>query len=139
METWIQDVRFGARALWRHANITTLCIVAIALGIGANAAVFTLINEILLRPLPVHEPSRLIDLHVDQPGANSFVGFSYPEFEELRAANALAGLAAHSGVGLRLGASSSDIRAAGQLSSTGWSRSISRWTRSRTQRKRYRK
>lgn len=103
MDDLIQDLRYGLRGLIARPGMTLLCIVAITLGIGANATVFTIANEIFLRPLAVHEPSRLVDLHVEQPGANSFVGFSYPELLDLRRAAGLDGLSATIGTRLRLG------------------------------------
>jgi predicted permease len=121
MSGLIQDLRYGLRGLYARPGMSVLCIVAIALGIGANTTVFTLANEIFLRPLAVHEPSQLIDLHVDQPGANSFVGFSYPEIEELRAAAGLMDIGAHSGTQMRLGADRS-VTVSGQFNSGSYLR-----------------
>jgi predicted permease len=119
MSGLLQDIRYGVRGLISRPVVTALCVTAIALGIGANTTVFTLANEVFLRPIPVHEPSRLVDLHVDQPGANSFVGFSYPEYEELRLAAGFVDIAVHSGVRLRLGADRGTT-VAGQFSSSSY-------------------
>ena len=121
MDGWLQDIRYGARGLMRAPALTLLCTAAIGLGMGANTAVFTLVNEILLRPLPVREPAQLVDVHLDQPGANSFLGFSFPEYEDYRSRRkSLEGLVAHSGIGLRLGDQVGGDRIRGQLNSADY-------------------
>ncbi len=103
MNGLLHDIRYGCRGLMARPGVSALCVLAIALGIGANTTVFSLANEIFLRPLAVEDPAGLVDLHVDQPGANSFVGFSLPEWEELRAAGGLADIGASSGARMRFG------------------------------------
>ncbi len=121
MDGWLQDIRYAARGLIRAPALTLLCTAAIGLGMGANTAVFTLVNEILLRPLPVREPAQLVDVHLDQPGANSFLGFSFLEYEDYRSRRkSLEGLVAHSGIGLRLGDQVGGDRIRGQLNSADY-------------------
>lgn len=60
METFWQDVRFGLRMLRKTPGVTTMAIVALALGIGVNTSIFTLVNSILLRPLPYRDPGQLV-------------------------------------------------------------------------------
>ena len=60
MALLLQDLRYGARLLMRSPAMTAVVILSLALGIGANTTIFTLVNAVLLNPLPVREPSRLV-------------------------------------------------------------------------------
>ena len=102
----MSDVKYALRTLFRTPFVTAVAILSLALGIGANAAIFSLFNHMLLRPLPVHEPGELVNLSAPgpKPGSQSCnqagdcdVVFSYAMFRDLEKAESspFAGLASH--------------------------------------------
>jgi putative ABC transport system permease protein len=67
-ETLAQDIRYGARVLLKHKAFTAIAVITLALGIGANSAIFSVVNELLLRPLPYSDPERIVMLWEISPG-----------------------------------------------------------------------
>ena len=66
MDTFLQDLRYGVRVFLRNPGFTAVAVLVLALGIGANSAIFSVINAVFLRPLPFREPERLIFVHQTQ-------------------------------------------------------------------------
>ena len=90
LETLLQDLRYGFRQLGRAPGLTAVIVLSLALGIGANTAIFSVINAAMLRMLPVQNPGQLVQIGFQgRHGGESFVGesFSYPLFKELREHN----------------------------------------------------
>jgi predicted permease len=87
LESIVQDVQFGLRQLRKNATVTAAAVLSLSLAIGACTAAFSLIDALILRPLPVPEPQRLVYAAQREPGAKrDSEYFNYPQFERLREA-----------------------------------------------------
>jgi len=85
MDTLWKDLRFAVRVLRKSPGFAAVVILSLALGIGANTAIFSIVNAYLLRPMPVDDPERLLAIYVSVPnGGNNIEGFSYPQWKDFR-------------------------------------------------------
>src|SRR5689334_18361104 len=108
MHTLLQDLKFGVRLLTKAPAFTLVAALSLALGIGANTTIFTLINAVLLNPLPVADPGQLVSVFTSDErnqggGLGNFLQISPMNYKDLRDQNAVfSGLAAHTGLPLNV-------------------------------------
>jgi predicted permease len=103
LDSVVADVRYSARILRKNRAVTIIAVLSLALGIGANTAVFSVINGLLLKPLPVDDPQRLVLFRIPVQGQNGLsMGMSYQTFEQFRArSQSFSGIIAHADPGTR--------------------------------------
>ena len=96
MKTLLNDLRYGAKMLWKSKGVTVVAVLSLAIGIGANSAIFSILNSLLLRPRPVSHPEQLVELYVSEGEQRPYSTTSYPSYIDLRDRNdVLSGLAAY--------------------------------------------
>ena len=123
--TAMKQLRFALRALFHAPFVTIIAILSLALGIGANTAIFSLFNQLLLQPLPVSDPARLVNLGAPGPkdGSTSCnqagdceAVFSYLMFRDLeREQKVFTGIAAHRTFGVNIGYEGQTLTGEGML------------------------
>jgi len=121
----VSDLGYALRQVIRHPGLSIIVVLMLAVGLGATTAIYSIFHEILVRPLPVPEPERLVNLGAPglKPGSTSCTTagdcsevFSYPMFRDLAAQQTvLAGLAAHNGFDVNLAYDGSTLPALGLL------------------------
>lgn len=127
-ESLSQDIRFGLRSMRKSPSFTAICIVSLALGIGANTTIFTVVNAVLLHPLPVGDISRLVQIdtvdsktQVTQANTTK-LGMSYANCEDYQRQNQVfSGLSCISGGALTWSGEAEAKQVAGQLVNANYS------------------
>src|SRR6185312_574827 len=111
-ENFLRDAAYAFRALLHNPGFTAVAIISLALGIGVNALIFSIVNAILLRPLPVKDPSQLVFLENSRFRA----GQSFPNYRELRDRNQVfSGTVGYRPTQIELGLDSGAVRTWGYL------------------------
>ncbi len=103
MQKLWQDLRYGVRTFIKAPGFTLVAVLSIALGIAANTTVFTVVNAMLFKPMPVAEPDRLVALYTSEPNSAMPHSFSFPDYKDYRDHNdVFSDLFVHYGVSVSL-------------------------------------
>jgi predicted permease len=116
VEALLQDVRFGLRVLARNPGFTAVAVLTLGLGIGANTAIFSLVNAVLVASLPVRDPDRLVVIEAESADSETNYSFSYPMYADLRdRGTAFSAVAGFAGAQVNLSHAGSSEQAVGEL------------------------
>jgi len=120
LEDFWQDLRYGARMLAKSPGFALIAILTLALGIGANTAIFSVVNGVLLNPLPFPHPEQMVSLFTEMPNFKNG-SISYPNFEDWRRMNrAFSSMAAYRSTGFDLTGHGEPERLHGEMISAGF-------------------
>ncbi|HXU36102.1 MAG TPA: ABC transporter permease [Blastocatellia bacterium] len=121
MQTLVQDLRYGLRMLMNKPGFAAVAVITLALGIGANTAIFSVVNAVLLRPLPYREPGKLVRVYTEFPTMNlRKFWMSVPEFLDIqREANAWESIGAWTTSGRNIATADEPIRVNAALITRG--------------------
>jgi putative ABC transport system permease protein len=84
MEGLKEDIRHGLRMLWKHPFATVSSVASLAVGIGVNSTLFSVVNSLYLKPLPVKDPDRLVTLYSFDPAKVAYRSVSYQDYLDYR-------------------------------------------------------
>src|ERR1039457_4218512 len=121
MKGLLEDLRYGLRALAKNRGFTAVAVFSLALGIGANTTVFTLVHAVLMRPLPVADPARLVEVYTLDARNPGNWGCSFPNYQEYRNhTQAFSSLMLYAGVGLNLTGGAEPRLVMGQIATANY-------------------
>jgi hypothetical protein len=98
----LHDVRFAIRKFRKAPSFTAMAVLSLGLGIGATAAIYNVFDRLILDPLPVQQPERLVAVFTSVESGYEFSNPAYPDYVDYAAADGLSGLAAYSGLDVAL-------------------------------------
>jgi len=120
LESLFQDVRYGFRMLVKSPAFSVIAVLTLALGIGANTAMFSVVNGVLLNPLPFHDSHQLVSIFQESPNFKNG-SISYPNFQDWRKMNhTFSAMAAYRAAGFNLSGSGEPDHVQGEMISAGF-------------------